>query len=139
MGERRLGIVKKIPLAGLAEGWDDCYVLSASVTIGELKSIKNMSTDDMGDEEALDQMIAFVKAHIAAGKVMILDGESLSLADVEKNDVDSMSVQMVTHIFQEMTNTGAQYVDPKVSTQSIPPTSNSDVKSSEPVAPTTTS
>lgn len=140
MGERRLGNIKRISLAGLAEGWDECYVLSTPVTYGQLLVIKEINTGSITEDEAVQVTVDFVKEHISGGKVLVLDDNNdLVSSDLIKEDVDEMSVEMVGHIFGQMTTTGAQYVDPKDSTRTtLATTASSEVLSPQDAPITTT-
>lgn len=111
---RTLGILKKTSLAGLAEGWDEeCYVLTTPVTYHQMLKLQKMDVDENNPEPAVMETISLIKQHIAGGKVKILEDGELKLVDIDKEDVDTMSVEMTDHIFANIT--GGAHRDPKVS------------------------
>lgn len=116
---RTLGILKKTSLAGLAENWgEECFLLTTPVTYSQYIELKATRLTVGNDEaKAIAMMLDFIKTHVAGGKVKIYNGTDLEVVDVEQDDIDASSVEMINFVFASIT--GAQYSDPKASSTEV--------------------
>lgn len=112
MSERRVGILKKISLSGMAEGWgDDCFVLVQPASYQEFKEYTKTDVETMTETQGIDMITTLAKAKFVSGKIMILDDENkLVLDDMQKDDLDTLGIEMLNKIFTQIM--GVSY-DPK--------------------------
>lgn len=117
---RQLGILKKVSLATLAEGWGECYINVTPATLAEMRELKNSNPKDMTDDQGLDMMLGLIKNHFVSGKIMVVgaDGESLELTAAEAGDIDSFSIEINNAIFEAILG---QKLDPKAMPQATTP------------------
>ena len=119
---RRLAITKRLSL-DMIEGWDDnCYMVFTPISINELGGL--MDVDKMTELAALNKIVALLQEHFVSGKVLILDegaeaGGAQTLVDAEKEDVGSLSPDVINQVFE--TVTGENLLDPKEKTPTATP------------------
>ncbi|MFB6518576.1 hypothetical protein [Streptomyces sp. NPDC056401] len=110
---RKPGIVKKISLAKLAEGWgDECYILTTPLNYPQMVEVRKMKSDQ-SEEEMVNFMLKLIHDNLLGGKIKVYEDNDLKLVDVTVEDIANLSVEMVDAIFAGMT--GVKYADPKAS------------------------
>lgn len=100
--KRRLGILKRVSLADLAEGWGECYINVTPATLAEMRMLKDSDPENMTDDQGLDMMLSLIKEHFVGGKLMVVgdDNETLTMTAAEVDDIDSFSVEMNNTLFE---------------------------------------
>lgn len=85
---RRLAFTKKVSLAGIAPGWDDCFINVTEASSAERSEVQDFAKNaDVTNVEATEKMVTQVKSHFVSGRVRLLDGAD---ADMTEEDVDAL-------------------------------------------------
>lgn len=89
---RRVGAVKKLSLASLADGWDDCYVVVTLMTKANAIEWGDLKPQEMTETEALEAETKIAKEHFVSGKIMILnDSLESELQDMQADDIEGVA------------------------------------------------
>lgn len=99
---RHIAITKKVSLADLSEGWDDCYAIVRPATYREYREFADGKIEDLKPSEQLALEMDIVMNHFVSGKIMVLgdDGEA-HLEDMNAEDVQE-SVPLANKLFFEI-------------------------------------
>lgn len=114
----RIGIQKRVSLAGYASGWDEqCYALIKPVSYPELRAIRNRDESLVTQEQIEERDINFVKEHLAGGRVMVYDDDGkLVLGDLNP-DMITDDIRLVEFLSQALLSGATRYSDPKDSSE----------------------
>lgn len=86
---RRLAISKRVSLANIAEGWDDCYALVAPCSYQEYAEIVALIEEGKTKAEIMAFQLQFVKSHLISGKVRVFDESNQPvLVDITPEDIE---------------------------------------------------
>lgn len=101
MPTRRLAIAKRVSLAEVAEGWQDCYGIVSQLSYLERSEIIDTKPNFKTEVEATHYMNDLVKKHIVTGKVMAFNEDgSEETVDLTSEDIDgSASRELVEILF----------------------------------------
>lgn len=128
MSERRVAILKKISLEGLADGWGaDCFVMVQPASYKQFKEYTATDVEKLDEAQGIDLITKMIKAQYVSGQIMIIgdNGKPVN-APAEVGDIDSLGVEMLNTIFTGIM--GVNY-DPKAmptAANASSPSSNSD-------------
>lgn len=107
---RTLAISKRVSLADISDGWDECYAIVRAATRAEFKQMTDESIFQMTNNEQADWQCQFVKDHLVSGKVLVADEEGNQvLDDLTPEDIDAVMALANRLYFEIM---GLKY-DPK--------------------------
>lgn len=112
MSERRVAILKKVSLSGMADGWgDDCFVVVQPASYKQFKEYTQTNVEQMNEAQGIELITNLVQEQFVSGKLMIIgdDGKPVN-ADMEKGDLESLGIDMLNEIFTKIM--GVNY-DPK--------------------------
>lgn len=119
MSDRKIGNIRKFPLAGLYDGWGaECYINYRPASYRDFKQFKAMQLDEQDEDAALELMINLVKEHSANGNIKVIneDGNLIDSA-FQTEDIEDLGPEVIKDLFSAiMGNT-----DPKVSPEAAAP------------------
>jgi hypothetical protein len=75
--QRRLAITKRVSLADVSEGWQDCYALIRPCSYQEYSGFADMDTTKMTVAEQIKYAMDFAASHFVSGKVKVEGTDSL--------------------------------------------------------------
>lgn len=112
MSERKVAILKKISLEGLADGWgSDCFIVVQPASYKQFKEYTQTDVEKLDEAAGIDLITKMIKEQYVSGQIMIIgdDGKPVN-APAEVDDIDSLGVEMLNTIFTGIM--GVNY-DPK--------------------------
>jgi len=74
----RIIITKRISLAGLAEGWDDCYAIVAPATYQDYDALTQLDFTKLTQNDLIKIQMDIVKDHLLTGEIKEYGKETLS-------------------------------------------------------------
>jgi hypothetical protein len=100
--KRRLALTKRVSLANLSEGWDECYAIIRPATYQEYQEFLALDVADMTPADQMKVEIEMVTEHFVSGKILILDAEGESqLEDMKPEDIRA-SLPLANTLFFEI-------------------------------------
>lgn len=128
MSERRVAILKKISLEGLADGWGaDCFIMVQPASYKQFKEYTQTDVEKLDEAAGIDLITKMIKEQYVSGQIMIMGEDNKPVnAEAEVDDIDSLGVEMLNTIFTGIM--GVNY-DPKAiqtAADASKPSSNSD-------------
>jgi hypothetical protein len=120
----RVAILKKVSLAGLAEGWDDqCFVVVRPASYKQFKEYIAAKPEDMDEAQGIELITHMVSEQFVSGKIMVLNADNQpELGDATKEDIENLSVEMLNALFTGIM--GVNY-DPKATPMDLKPSNPS--------------
>lgn len=115
----RLAITKRYSLAGVGEGWQDCYLIYRPASYADLMELRTLKTDDMTEEDALAYQRTFTLDRVVSGKLLELDASNNPvLVDYLPEHLEQLPKPVVDDLFNCISGVSS---DPK----DLKPTTNS--------------
>lgn len=100
--KRRLALTKRVSLATLSEGWDECYAIVRPATYQEYQDFLAFNVADMTPAEQMKVEIDMVTEHFVSGKIVIFDAEwDTQLVDMRAEDIKA-SLPLANSLFFEI-------------------------------------
>jgi hypothetical protein len=117
--KRRLGITKRVSLAGIADGWDDeCYAIITKVTNRENFELAELDTSKFNERKSIEYQAKFVKDHFVNGQIMVINETGvLEHAPMTASDIDDIT-EIANTLF--LAAVGSD-IDPKAIPKEAPP------------------
>lgn len=110
MAVRRIAITKKVSLASVSDGWDDCYAIIRPATQQDYLDFASSDPEKLAPADQVKLEVNFVKDHFVSGKINVLGaGNQPELVDMEPDDI-AASIDLANKLFFEIM--GIKY-DPK--------------------------
>jgi len=82
-----IALHKRVSLAGIADGWDDCFAIVSLGTYEEGKATNELLGSQATDEEGYKFQTDLVTKHFVSGKVLtVLDDGTEGLGDLTVED-----------------------------------------------------
>lgn len=100
---RKLALVKRVGLADLSEGWEDCYALVRPATYHEYLDFMALDLKDKKPQEKMEAEFDVVTSHFVSGKVKVYVEGSVEphLVDMTAEDI-KVSIPLANKLFSEI-------------------------------------
>ena len=95
----RITITKRVSLAGLSEGWDDCYAIVAPARYRDYEEVSQLETSMLTQAQLIKTEMDLVKSHLVAGKIKVHGDDNF--VDLEPADIES-SLELSNRIYSEI-------------------------------------
>lgn len=99
MSERHLGLTKKVSMADIGEGWDECYAIVRLAEFEEQVEFSELGIDKLTKAEANRAEMDFVRDHFIRGEIMILDEDNEPCAAPMVPDDVSRNLEIADKLF----------------------------------------
>lgn len=100
--KRRIALTKKISLADLSDGWQDCYAVIRPASYQDYRDFAANDVQAMTNTDQIKLQMDFVKTHFVGGKVMTFaDDGSQVLSDMQAADIEE-STELSNKLFFEI-------------------------------------
>ena len=96
---RRITITKKVSLAGLADGWDDCYAIVTPADYRTYDELSQLDTSKLTKAEDIKYQMQVVKNHFVEGKIKVWGSDEL--VDMKDDDAEA-SVDFANLLYIEI-------------------------------------
>lgn len=73
--ERRIALTKKVNLAGIADGWDECYAIVTLAPFGELNELLTKDFTGMKYLDVIKYEMGVVDKHFVSGKILTINAK----------------------------------------------------------------
>lgn len=124
---RRVAITKKVSLAEVADGWEECYAVVSLANFNDLTELDATDLDKMKTLDIVKFEIGVVEKHFVSGKILLTQPDgTVALADMLIDDIKS-SPRLIDLLYSEIMGLTLDPKDTsKVATNNSAPTSDSN-------------